>query len=394
MSDGTLQTLDITMLDDVGTGANQLIQLDSNAKIPACSAAAVTNLPSITKSSSDPTISTNPSGGVGTVFQNTTSGEMYVCTDATAGANVWTNVGAGSGDIRLAWYGGRAVMGGGYVSGDVDTMDYFAIATPGNATDFGDLTDGRRGSDAVSNGTRGLWGGGRLALVDTIDYVTIASTGNAIDFGDLTTVTWAVAACSNGIRGVWGGGMDTTTTSRNVIDYVTIATIGNALDFGDLTEYRRGFASCSNGTRGIWGGGYRDHSPSGYHNIIDYVTIASTGNALDFGDLSGQHWSMSAVASVTRGIFAGGSTSAATINIIEYVTIATPGNATDFGDMIGVTYGMGGAHNADRGVFAGGWTSGYINTIQYITMASTGNATDFGDLTTARGEQPGGCSGD
>ena len=100
MSDGTLQTLDVSMLEDVGTGANQIVQLDSNAKIPACSAAAVTNLPSITKSSSDPTISTNPSGGVGSVYQNTTSGEMYVCTDATASANVWKNVGAGTGDIQ------------------------------------------------------------------------------------------------------------------------------------------------------------------------------------------------------------------------------------------------------------------------------------------------------
>ena len=100
MSDGTLQTLDVSMLDDVGTGANQLIQLDSNAKIPACSGAAITGLSSVTKNASDPTISTNPSGGVGTVWQNTTSGEMYICTDATAGANVWTNVGPGTGNVE------------------------------------------------------------------------------------------------------------------------------------------------------------------------------------------------------------------------------------------------------------------------------------------------------
>ena len=48
--------------------------------------------------SSDPTVSTNPSGA-GVIFANTTSGEMYICNDATAGANVWKNVGPGSGDI-------------------------------------------------------------------------------------------------------------------------------------------------------------------------------------------------------------------------------------------------------------------------------------------------------
>ena len=42
-----------------------------------------------TKSSSDPTISTNPSSGVGTKWINTTSGEIFLCTDATAGANKW-----------------------------------------------------------------------------------------------------------------------------------------------------------------------------------------------------------------------------------------------------------------------------------------------------------------
>ncbi|SVB94851.1 uncharacterized protein METZ01_LOCUS247705, partial [marine metagenome] len=77
MSDGTLQTLDVSMLEDVGTGASQLVQLDSNAKIPACSAAALTGVSTVTKSASDPVIATNPSGGVGTVWQNTTSGEMY-----------------------------------------------------------------------------------------------------------------------------------------------------------------------------------------------------------------------------------------------------------------------------------------------------------------------------
>ena len=63
MSDGTLQTLDVTMLDDVNN-ASGLVQLDSNAKIPACSGAALTNLPGVTKSASDPVIATNPSGGV------------------------------------------------------------------------------------------------------------------------------------------------------------------------------------------------------------------------------------------------------------------------------------------------------------------------------------------
>ena len=52
----------------------------------------------ITTSASDPTVSTNPSS-VGTMFVNTTSGEVYIATDITAGENVWTNIGDGTGNI-------------------------------------------------------------------------------------------------------------------------------------------------------------------------------------------------------------------------------------------------------------------------------------------------------
>ena len=52
-----------------------------------------------TVSASDPAVDTNPADGVGTIFVNSTSGEMYICTDATAGENAWTNVGVGTGNI-------------------------------------------------------------------------------------------------------------------------------------------------------------------------------------------------------------------------------------------------------------------------------------------------------
>ena len=43
--------------------------------------------------------STNPSSGVGTLWIKT-DGNAYILTDATAGANVWTNVGSGSTNIE------------------------------------------------------------------------------------------------------------------------------------------------------------------------------------------------------------------------------------------------------------------------------------------------------
>ena len=65
------------------------------------------------------------------------------------------------------------------------------------------------------------------------------------------------------------------------MDYITIATEGNAVYFGDLTEARTRSAASSTNTRGLWAGGFNPNNS----NVIDYVTIASTGNAQDFGDL-------------------------------------------------------------------------------------------------------------
>ena len=73
----------------------------------------------------------------------------------------------------------------------------------------------------------------------------------------------------------------------NVIDYVTIATLGDATDFGDSLTGGYGCGG-SSGTRGVTGGGYSANAPTGesggFTNIIDYVQIMTTGNSVDFGD--------------------------------------------------------------------------------------------------------------
>ena len=80
-------------------------------------------------------------------------------------------------------------------------------------------------------------------------------------------------------------------------------------------------------------------------------------------------------------------------NIIDYITIASTGNATDFGDSTQSRYLSTGASSPTRATFAGGFAygndgggtaiNGTVNIIDAVTIASTGNATDFGDLTSA-----------
>ena len=72
---------------------------------------------------------------------------------------------------------------------------------------------------------------------------------------------------------------------ENHIDYVTISSNGNAVDFGDLSQPRAQSSCTAHSTRAVAAGGGGDPWPGGSVNFIDYVTIASTGNGQDFGDL-------------------------------------------------------------------------------------------------------------
>ena len=229
---------------------------------------------------------------------------------------------------------------------------------------------------------RGVYGGGGISSPTNpanISYINVQSQGNTTRFGSLTTSnrTWTHGYGSS-TRAIWSNGGDTGGAGgnlSNVIDFVTIATTGDAIDFGDSTisnTWRGGF---SNSVRGITGGG----GPSAV-NTIDFITIANTGDAADFGDLTQARRGVGAMASSTRGVFAGGVTPSY-VNIMDFVTIATTANATDFGDMTQASrHDSGGCSSGTRGIIGGGQTPSAINTIQFITIASTGDASDFGDL--------------
>ena len=114
-------------------------------------------------------------------------------------------------------------------------------------------------------------------------------------------------------------------------------------------------------------------------NVIDFITISTTANAVDFGDVSAAMYSSGAVSSKTRAVLMGGYVSPAMINTMEYVTIATRGNAMDFGDLTEPTNIFEPVSNSIRGVRMGG-TSPLDTPIDYINIATQGDAVFFGNL--------------
>jgi phage tail P2-like protein len=209
----------------------------------------------------------------------------------------------------------------------------------------------------------------------------------------LTSPTSESSSSGDSQRGLFAGGYATGGFVTSSIDYITIVTTGNSTNFGNLTLARYALGSCSSSTRGVFGGGNGDDTFVS-DNVIDYVTIATTGNAADFGDLTVDKEGVTACSNSTRGVFSGGYSGQLPgyYNVIDYVTIATTGNATDFGDVAVPKYYSAACSSTTRGIFGGGAdnTNNY-NIIDYITIASTTDTTDFGDLIIAR-SQLGGCS--
>ena len=275
----------------------------------------------------------------------------------------------------------------------LNVMDYITIATTGNAADFGDLINGPSQTCCTSNGkyNKGFTIGGYtyspMAAINVIQYFAISVSGaNAKDYGDLTADKRTGSATSNGYsnRGIFGGGGNSGTTLTNVIDYKTLNAPSsiNAVDFGDLSLARWGLQALSNlnNNRGVFNGGGTGSSPGDSQvNIMDYITISTTGNASDFGDLLD---TKSVHASTSNGTNDRGLIGP--LENIQYITISTTGNSVNFGNLTQDRVGLTATSNAERnrGIWAGGSIT--INIIDYMTITSIGNASDFGDLTIGR----------
>ncbi len=235
--------------------------------------------------------------------------------------------------------------------------------------------------DNTTQKGRGVFFGGYTGAHQIIiDFINIQSRGNAVDFGQLSAATRLSGGLANSIRGINAGGINPGYT--DTIEYITMASSGNPIDFGNLTQSRFTPGGAASSTRGVFMGGYTP-SPGKGVNTIDYVEIMSLGNAIDFGDDQYGRYQPNGCSSPTRGIIAAGQLdSPATLDVgyVDYITIASKGNATTFGELGINSYGLFAAASSTRGVFGGSQL--HMKSIHYITMASTGNGIYFGDLST------------
>ena len=292
----------------------------------------------------------------------------------------------GGGTGSNAGTGTRGFKIGGYYPAYTDIIDYVTINTFGNAQDFGNLNTATHLLAGTSSNTRAITGGGSPST-DEIQFFTMSSQGNAQDFGNLSETRYGLGAVSNSTRGVFCTGYlggPSTYSNKNNIDYVTIASTGNAVDFGDSATPAYGLSTVNSTTRGIMAGGTNPTPGGSQVNAMSFITISTTGNSLDFGDTHRtQYYTHSCICSSTRGIFGGGYYPAtpANTNGIHFITMATLGNSIDFGDLSQGRFSASGTSSSTRGLFMSGRTPSLVNSIDSIEIATTGNAVDFGDNT-------------
>ena len=292
--------------------------------------------------------------------------------------------------------GPRGVMAAGYQAPtNREAVNYINISSTGDALDFGDLAARLRYQAGCSSRTRGLTLGGYAVpgnnYPSTIYKTTIASTGSHLTFGNIkvggsNSGLFGHACFSNQTRALSCSGNDGAGGQYDEIKYLTIASDGDTVDFGEMTyNFRYGLCTGSK-IRAMPMGGYSTTA----ENVINMVTISTLGDAQDFGDLSS--YVSDSMGSTTNGI-------RSIVHIrhsgwsdvtLESYDPTSGGTTTPWGDLTSQRQfsPMNSCLSSPtRGVFPGGTpspgSSGADGTIDYVEFSTQGNAVDFGDMETA-----------
>ena len=281
--------------------------------------------------SSDPVINTNPAA-VGHTWLNKTSGEMFICTDATSNENIWINIGSGVYSVYTyqgTQFGYHAGGQGGPFNPAGHVIERYPFASDGNSVDIGNLASGP---------TTNCWG------------------GKSITHGYCQGQNTAVGAAG----------------AKDVQKY-SFASNANGVSVGTLNHGRYGGIEASSETHVYSAGG--DGSTG--DNKIEKIQSYSDSDGINVGDLLMNVWYAGGSSSATHGFTAGGYP---TTNVIQKYSFSTDGNATDVGDTAVTTRDRCGGSSKTHGYVVGGYPNN--NQMSKWAFASQGNSTDVGDLTT------------
>ena len=225
-------------------------------------------------------------------------------------------------------------------AGQTNVIEKWSFSSDGNASDVGDLLAINTQGTGQSSTTNGYHSGGYDAAssptsTNVVQNWPFSSDGNASDVGDLTQGRFQIpAGQSSDANGYTSGGQALIPpySNTNTIDKFPFSSNANATDVGDITEGKYFVAGQSSADHGYTSGGFAPTLPSPHSNVIDKFPFAVDGNATDVGDLTAARNAMAGSSSGSSGYNAGGS-EPTTVNTIEKFPFASDANSADVGDL-------------------------------------------------------------
>lgn len=272
---------------------SKIIGLDASkltGVLPAMDGTALTNksIPTapLTSSASDPVVDTN--GTLGDIWTNTTTGQMFVLTDATTDQNVWTNAGNGDGHITYTPITGYQGSQYGYISGAAagtkhDNIEKFSFASNGHGVVVGNLTIPRGIMGGCSSTTYGHsvggnndgQGGGSTSVIDRFSF---ASDGDATNWSNLSsTNSYCMTWTEWDVSGYTMGG------DTDMIEKFSFASSSTGVDTG-ANVYNGWINSSATHTDRVNGYGYGSGGQGG-SDIIHRYQFNTSNNSVNVGNL-------------------------------------------------------------------------------------------------------------
>ena len=283
-----------------------------------------------------------------------------------------------------------------------DTIDKFSFTTDGNATDVGNLNEGRAYMGGFHSSTHGYavsgqrgdyWNPANWNGTRNIHKYSFASDADATFVGD------TVLPVGNDDRMCCGLNNAAKTMgyavafeqATSAIQKISTVTDGNAVaSAGTLSIPTTSASKACSAIFGYIAGGW--NSPAATErNDIQKFAFATDSDSTDVGDLLAVKYHTDAGgSSCTHGYSPGASSGPTTSqsNVIEKYSFSSDGNSTDVGDLSYVGGYRAGQSSQTYGYVTGG-PSTPSNTwrrdeIEKYSFSSDGNSTDVGDLTQAR----------
>ena len=382
------------------TNLTNLTSANLTGALPALSAANLTGITSYTKSASDPAADTNPSGGTGSVWVNYTSGETYVCTDATTDANVWTNVGSGDGDIQ-PWLFTDGGAYAGYVMGGypyTTRVERYEFTSTGSATTIGNLGSARAACGGASSETHGFaMGGGPGNISQIVRFQFQAGAG--VSMVDVGTMNQAGVTAYSGAGGTAPGyGYQSYTTSGGDTGMQKFAFASSGIQsthvgINTTANYAAGSPTLVSsdthiyiaGGEGAIGAG-APYEQAGMRKAIQKYSIASDGNCVFVANLTQYSYGRNCGAQTSTHGYMGGMYLNGTGNLsnIDKWSYATEADATNVGTLATARGWTSNTASASGYMFmAGGGYPSQTTEIDKFSFASEGASTNQGNLIAA-----------